>query len=296
MNATPQDQGWLEISVEIDPVTHEALSAFLFDLGCEGIVSESFHDPTLRAYLDNRRDKGEIRDKLDLFLTNLKEIFPGANSFKLRIQEIEEKDWEIDWRSFFRPDRVTRRLMVIPAWEPVPSSPEIRVMRIDPGPAFGTGHHATTRMCLKAMEKACFKDPWKMLDVGTGSGILAIYGVMLGAKRVAAIDIDPEALRWAGRNIELNGLKGEIELSSRPLTEWEETFSLVTANLTLGTILDLRPHFSRTLVPGGRLILSGLLREQAGEVEEGLPRYGFLKGEVRFQDEWACINAVKSGE
>jgi len=184
---------------------------------------------------------------------------------------------------------VTPNLMVIPEWEPIPAWLKCHIIKVDPGPAFGTGQHPTTRMCLISMEKPSFKDPWTMLDIGTGSGILAIYGVKLGAMRVVAIDIDPEAIVWAKRNIEMNSLPVEIELSSRPLAEWEENFSLVTANLILGIILDLSPHFTRILKPDGRLILSGILREQISEVEERLHEYRLYMEDAIFQEEWACL-------
>jgi len=286
---TPEHPGWLEISIDVDPVAHEALSAFLFDMGCEGVVSEDFKDYSLKAYLLFQKDLEDIRSKIELFLHDLGDIFPEARSYKVKIHTIKDQDWDSVWRSFFHSDRVTQNLMVIPDWEPIPALLKCHFIKIDPGPAFGTGQHPTTRMCLLSMEKPCFKGPWTMFDIGTGSGILAIYGVKLGADRVAAIDIDPEAVRWAKRNIELNGLILEIELSSKPLAKWEEKFSLVTANLILGTILDLSPYFPRVLAPDGRLILSGILRDQVKEVEARLLEYGLYIEDVIFQEEWACM-------
>ena len=116
--------------------------------------------------------------------------------------------------------------MIVPAWEPMPDAVDGHVIRIDPGPAFGTGQHATTRMCLEAMEKIHFPKTWTMLDVGTGSGILATYGAQLGASKILAIDIDPEALRWAERNIQINDLSEFIDLSNTPLEQVKGTFSV----------------------------------------------------------------------
>jgi ribosomal protein L11 methyltransferase len=286
---TPEHPGWLEISIDVNPVAHEALSAFLFDMGCEGVVSEDFKNYTLKSYLLFQEDIEDIRNKIELFLQDLGEIFPETRPSIVKILTIKDQDWDIIWRRFFRADQVTQNLMVIPDWEPVPAALKCHFIKIDPGPAFGTGQHPTTRMCLLSMEKSCFKGPWTMLDIGTGSGILAIYGIKLGAGRVAAIDIDPEAIRWAKRNIELNGLLFEIELSSKPLSDWEEKFSLVTANLILGTILDLSPYFRTVLVPDGQLILSGILRDQVKEVEARIIDFGLYIEDVIFQEEWACI-------
>lgn len=284
---------WLEISINIHPVAYEAVSAFLFDCGCKGVITEAFQDRTIKAYLPFHEDLEMIKNRIDPFLQHLKKIFPEIRSPRLSVKKIEDQDWGDSWKKFFRPQRVTQGLMVFPAWEPVPSSIDYQAIRIDPGPAFGTGQHPTTRMCLEAMEKVHFPGTWTMLDVGTGSGILAIYGAMLGANRVVAIDIDPEAINWAEKNIKLNDLSGEIELSSRPIKNQRDSFSLLVANLILGTILDILPDFSRILVPGGWLILSGILKEQVKEVEESLEEYGFHNDRILYQEEWACLVAKK---
>ena len=291
MNSIPEHPGWLEITVNIDPVAHEALGSFLFDLGCEGIVSESFNDHTIKAYLLFSKDLEEIRTSMDLFLDNLKEIFPETAFCDLKINRIENQDWDVCWRSFFKPDQATQNLMIIPAWEVVPASLTCHVIKIDPGPAFGTGQHPSTRMCLKAMEKIRFPGSWNMLDIGTGSGILSIYGAKLGARRITATDIDLEALRWAKRNIDLNELPIEIELSSKAVNDLEEKFSLITANLILGTILDLNLQFRRLLAPKGRLIISGILREQSMKVENSLNENGLVVHQALFQEEWECLIA-----
>jgi ribosomal protein L11 methyltransferase len=287
--STPQHPGWLEISIDIHPVAHEALSAFLFDLGCEGIVSEDLRNRTLKAYWPRRTDQEELRMRIKAFLLDLGDIFPELGPFKLRFRHLKDQDWSRNWRRFFHPDRVTPNLLILPAWEPVPRDVEGRVVRIDPGLAFGTGQHPTTRMCLETMERLPLPRSWSMLDVGTGSGILAIYGARLGAHRIAAIDNDPEALRWAERNIALNDLSGSIALSSMPLEGWRDKFSLVAANLILGTIIELMPFFPPVLEARGWLILSGLLSEQVDRVVPLLAEQGLVKDRVLYQGEWACV-------
>jgi len=285
--------GWLEISIHIHPIAHEALSAFLFDLGCEGIVSGDYPDHNLKAFLLFREDSLDIRNQIRVFLKNLKEIFQEIPSPKLVVDRIENQDWSHNWRRFFRPEPITQKLTVLPAWESVSHIMSEHVIRIDPGPAFGTGQHPTTRMCLRAMEKIPVPGSWNMLDVGTGSGILAIYGAKLGAKRAVAIDIDPEAIRWAQRNIQLNEMAGTIVLSCNSLQKIQGRFSILTANLILGEILNLFSQFGRVLEPGGWLILSGILKEQVKEVEERFTQYGFFEQEVLFQQEWSCLIARK---
>lgn len=291
--STPDEPGWLEISIRIAPIAHEALSAFLFDLGCEGVIEDDAHDHALKAYLPFRKGIEDISNRINAFLEHLQKIFRDISPPDLRLGKIEDQDWSRNWRRFFRPDRITQRLMVLPAWESCSQDFEGHVIRIDPGPAFGTGQHPTTRMCLEAMERVPLWGPWSMLDVGTGSGILAIYGAMLGASKIMALDIDPEALRWAGRNIQLNNLSDAIDLSLTPLEDLQERFSMVTANLILDVILELFPHFARVLQPCGWLILSGILIDQVQNVEKKLPEYALNKKRVLYQEEWACFIARK---
>jgi ribosomal protein L11 methyltransferase len=291
--SNPKQPRWLEISIEIDPVAHDALSAFLFDLGCEGIAVEDAPNQVFNAYFPLKKNWQGIQNKIDRFLQELADIFPQVHSPKLILSKIEDQDWNRQWREFFHPDRVTKRLTVLPAWESIPKHVEGHVIRIEPGLAFGTGQHPTSRMCLEAMEEVSLPGSWTMLDVGTGSGILAIYGAMLGASRIMALDVDPEAIRSAEGNIRLNRIAGAIELSSTPLEKLKGRFSLLTANLTLGVILQLLPHFAHLVEPGGWLILSGLLTDQAVDVQDYLPPHGFSEYKTLHQSEWVCIIAKK---
>jgi ribosomal protein L11 methyltransferase len=285
---------WLEITVDADPLVHEALSEFLFTLGCQGIAAESSHPAALKAYFPSEKLE-EIRSRLDLFLKKLEEIFPEARAPKLSISKIENQDWGLAWRRFFRTEQITPGLVIVPAWEKAPLIKDARVIRMDPGPAFGTGQHATTRMCLEMMETFPRAQPWSMMDVGTGSGILAIYGAILGAGRILALDTDPEALRWAKRNIDLNQLPVPIHVSDTPVEEVKDSFHLLAANLILHVIQELVPHFSRLLEPRGWLILSGLLKDQVEGVWARLKERGLEPERVLYREEWACILAVKKG-
>jgi ribosomal protein L11 methyltransferase len=288
----PQDPvgtKWIEISATLNPFGHEALGAFLFDLGCEGIVTQSPQDDGLKAYLPFREDLEGIRTRIDQFLQELSRIMPEIGVPRFSLGTIEDQDWNRNWRRFFRPEKVTRQLLIVPAWESVPDSRDTHVIRMDPGPAFGTGQHPTTRMCLQAMEDLIVGGRWTLLDVGTGSGILSLYGVILRAGRVVALDIDPEAIRWAKRNANLNALAGKITFTTTPLEKIQGPFSVVTANIVMSTILDLLPHLARVLERKGWLILSGLLRNQVPFLEKVLKTRGLMRGMVLEEDEWACL-------
>jgi ribosomal protein L11 methyltransferase len=287
---TPSEtRHWVEITIDVHPIAHESVGAFLFELGCSGVVTQNFQNHSLKAYLPAERDPEDLRRRIDLFLEALKNIFSEIGSPKVAVNQLRDQDWSQTWRQFFRPEQVTRQLMILPAWELIPPSQGGHLIRVDPGPAFGTGQHPTTRMCLEAMEKVGKPQPWSMADVGTGSGILSIYAAKLGAAEIIGFDIDADAIRWAERNIDLNGLSGRISLTLQPIQRVERSFFLVAANLTLGTILELFPHLSRLTEPGGYLVLSGLLRDQASRASAQLDKHGLREENVFHRDEWTCV-------
>ena len=290
-SAPTEHPGWIEVSIEVHPVAQEAVSAFLFDLGCQGVVLGEKGTPSVKAYLPMTERLEELRGRTEAFLRRLREIFPEAGQSSLQFSKIQEEDWSLTWRRHFHVERISERLTVVPVWEPAPAAPGGMTIRMDPGPAFGTGAHPTTRMCLQGMENLHPPGAWTMLDVGTGSGILAIYAAKLGAGEILAIDTDPEALRWAQRNIELNHCSEFIDLSSKRAGELSGAFSLLVANLTRDALLELLPDFRRLLEKNGAMILSGLLKEQSQEVMKPIRLLGFKEIRVVTQAEWACITA-----
>ena len=289
----PKPFSWTEISLQIDPLAREALYAFLDDAGCAGLVVTGERDDVIRFYLPAGQNEKEFKRQFDRFWQRIGAIFPNLPSPAISIDQIENQDWAINWRRFFKPDRITPNLFVFPAWEPIPKDLKSHVIRMDPGPAFGTGQHATTRLCLQMMEMIPSLSSQSMLDIGTGSGILSIYGARLNLQRVVALDTDPEALLWAERNIELNGLGGKIEMSAKLVEELEERFGLIVANLTRDTILELLPHINHLLERNGYLILSGILKDQKDDIEAGLNAYSLKKDLVSYRAEWICLQARK---
>jgi ribosomal protein L11 methyltransferase len=277
---------WAEISILLPATAHEAMSGFLFDLGCEGLVTEG---DRLKGYLPVPQELEPVRQRVLLFVEEMREIFPEIGPPDVLLLPIENSDWSENWRRFFHPEIVTPRLCVAPPWETPPQDWKGELILMDPGPAFGTGQHATTRMCLRALERAGLSPRRSLLDVGTGSGILAIYGAKLGAGRILAVDTDPEALRWAERNIRINGLSGRVELTGRAVETLEERFSVIAANLTVDVILDLIPSLLRLMESGGTLILSGLLREQVERTRSRLRQEGLPMGKTYYRGEWASV-------
>jgi ribosomal protein L11 methyltransferase len=174
--------------------------------------------------------------------------------------------WAAIWKKRFKPLEIGRRLIIVPPWQPAAPADRISII-IDPGQGFGTGHHATTHCTLIAVETECGRRTFdNALDVGTGSGILAMAMARLGVKRIVALDNDSIALDNARHNAELNGLTGAIRFSRAPLRLVRRRFPLITANILASTLIAMAPELKRLLAPGGRLILSGILNREARDV------------------------------
>jgi len=190
-----------------------------------------------------------------------------------RASTIVDPGWATLWMKRFKPIRIGRRFLIVPPWssERVSARSNRIVLIVKPARAFGTGHHATTAGVLRALERLFAERRFQSaLDVGTGSGILAIAMKRLGAQTVSAIDSDPEALENARENAKLNQLGAELEFSSAPLNALRRRYDLIAANILAPTLIEMAPTLTRLLRRDGRLILSGILAREAGEV---LPSY-----------------------
>ena len=203
------------------------------------------------------------------------------------LAEVPDEDWGETWKKGLRAFSVGR-VFVRPSWvegEPPPGSAEVV---LDPGMAFGTGSHPTTALCLSAVADALLGRPGaSVLDVGTGSGLLAIAARKLGAGRVAAIDHDPAAVEVARGNAARNRV--DVEVSGRPIEEVRGPFDLVVANILANTLVDLAPALARQVAPGGRLLLAGLLAGQAEEVRRAALAAGLRAEGERRDGEWVLL-------
>lgn len=202
-----------------------------------------------------------------------------------------EPGWRDGWRAWFKASRVTERVVIRPSWEPWIPAPEDRVLDLDPGTAFGTGGHATTRLCLAEADRLIGRgDPVeRVLDVGTGSGILAIACARLGAHEVIAIDNDPEAVLVARENAARNAVDDLVRVSEAPLGSIGGTFQLILANILAPTLLQLREALVARLAPGGRIVLSGVLAEEGPAVRAGFEGAGLVFDRGGAEGEWVAL-------
>lgn len=199
--------------------------------------------------------------------------------------------WRDGWKAWFKASRVTERIVIRPSWEPWVAAPEDRVLDLDPGTAFGTGGHATTRLCLAEVDRLVGRGTPvpRVLDVGTGSGVLAIAAARLGAYEVVAVDNDPEAVLVASENAARNAVDDLVRVSQTSLELIDGAFSLVLANILAPTLLLLRDALVARLAPEGHLVLSGVLVDEGPEVQAGFEEAGLVLEHADTEGEWIAL-------
>jgi ribosomal protein L11 methyltransferase len=316
MPAAPNKQknekdGWLKIELSAPEALIDALTDFLTDSGAQGVYQESPgpRDPDdpptapsrepLQAFLPCDDQKERRVAALQTYLDSLAELFPEMEKPRLRTEVVRDPGWGEAWKQFFKPLRVGRNIVIKPTWEPyVPAGADI-VVEIDPGMAFGTGHHASTRMCLEAIETLLSEDRAsagrQVLDVGTGTGILGIAAARLGAAKVLCIDNDEQAVEIARENVLINGVGNRVALAALDIAALTSPFPLVTANLSAKILLKLHPHLSRLVCPQGYLILAGIIEPNRRDIEECFLRAPFSLHRLNTDKEWLCYVLKKEG-
>jgi ribosomal protein L11 methyltransferase len=286
-SAIDNPQWWL-VTVVLVRDAEEIASALLFDQGSTGIVTLEEHAGTVKlgAYFDRPMNSDDIRRSVEAGFNIAGR--PEA-LISISISVVPDQDWMQKWKEGFEAVEIGNRLIVAPSWK-LPANSEGRtVVQIDPGMAFGTGTHETTRLCLEAIER--YWHGGSLLDVGTGTGILAIAAALLApASRVVALDIDPQAVEVARENLAINGVSSAIDLrAGQPDNFATDKFELVVANLTAEVIIDLLDSLDRCLASGGKMILSGILKELSLDVERAMIARGIRVTEQREAGEWCAL-------
>ena len=253
---------WTAVVVTTSDDLAEAVGSMLTDLGAPGLVIEDVSDGTrITAHF-----LGDVPlDAIERFCSELPEHFPGSARPRIRVEALPDADWAENWKLHFPPLAIGERLYVHPPWiEEIPGG-RVAVV-IDPGMAFGTGHHASTLGCLLLLDRAMIAvSATRVLDIGTGSGILAIAAAKLGAREVWAVDTDPEACRVARANADANRVAARIQICPS-LEAVSGVFDIVLANLFAQQLVELAREISNRVRPGGFAIGSGILAEEADTV------------------------------
>ena len=298
---------WVEVSVESPPEYVEPLTEVFHRYGHGGVALEelggfnpdegesppSGQRVTIRTYIPSDSTLEDRRNRIDLAVRLISHLSPVS---PLRSRVIEESDWETSWKKHFHPLHIGNRMVVAPTWGDYPPGDSELVVQLDPGMAFGTGHHPTTRMCLEMLEEMVSPSAG-VLDVGCGSGILSIAACMLGATSVLALDVDPTSVSVASSNVTVNGAKAIVRVGQGTLPRPEVTpgsYDVVVANISAKVVSELAQELVAAAVRGGVIIASGVLEDKRDEVSRRLASFGADTESVRVDGDWVALVARKS--
>lgn len=274
-------------------VTSSKKSDGMWDMIDEEVLAHMSEDVLVKAYFKNDASVKETLMLVGEKLADIRRIDMGFDigSLTLEHQSVDEQDWAENWKKYYKPFRAGERLVIKPSWEPYEAQADDLVLELDPGMAFGTGTHETTYMCMEQLEK--YVTPGcKAIDVGCGSGILALAAAKLGAKDVLAIDLDELAVKVAIENTEKNGLSGCVRVVHGDLLEKsEEQADVIVANIIADVICFLCGPAKKHLLPGGTFICSGIIREREEDVQRALAAAGYTVCNRLAKGEWVCLAA-----
>lgn len=288
-------------SIEIEdhiPITEEEKKAMFIDILPE--LPPDDKKAVISFYLGPEEDTYKVILEVKKGLAQL-ENFVNIGEGTIQISETEDKDWINNWKQFFKPFRVDDSIVIKPTWEELKEcSKEDLVIEIDPGTAFGTGSHETTRLCIQALKKYVDSST-RLLDVGCGSGILSIIGLKLGAEKAVGTDIDSAAIIASRENAEVNKISeeqfeiynGNIITDSSFQEQVGYDYSIVTANILADIIIPLSGEIGKHLKKGGLFITSGIINTKSEEVKKAISDSGFEIIEISTMGDWVSVTARK---
>ncbi len=310
------DQDWFEVTVLTSSEATEAVAGFLYNCDVEGVSIEDvadvefkkknlgfadFINESVLTIEEGAMVKGYFKDSENFMntLNYIKESVDKLGEFGfdkgegiVTYHKVNEDDWANNWKQYYKPTKVGEHIVVKPTWEDYEEKPGEVVVELDPGMAFGTGTHETTRMCIKALEKKVEKDT-TVFDIGTGSGILSIAAAKLGAKHVVGVDLDPVAVESAKKNLEFNKVNNIQILYGDLMEVVEGKANIVVANILADIIMFLSEGVRAFIEDEGYFIASGILNTQRDKVTDKLKALDFKIEEVMEDGEWICIIAKK---
>ncbi len=301
MNGLATKNKWLKITIKTDPLLVESISDFLvgvLEAGVESGARDEILYGTVNAYMQKANlPQDEVENILRQVATYLSELAGIFNVQEpiLSSTMIDEEDWGKSWKEHFKPFAIVPGLVIAPTWEEYrPAAGEV-VIVMDPGMAFGTGHHATTSLSVNFIRQTLLKSAGqRLLDVGTGTGILGMAALLFGAGDVLGIDNDPEAVIAAEQNVRRNALQDRMQVSLAPLSSLQEPFTIVVANIVHDVLVGMADDLARLTADGGTLILAGILAgEQTGNIIEVFTARGFCLSDEKSAQEWTALRFIK---
>jgi ribosomal protein L11 methyltransferase len=303
---------WAEIACHVPESLVDPLADFLIDLTGTGVSVDNrtvdtfspddiaeLPTKTVKAYVTAECDLEQVLARISSFLTAAGGATADYTFQPPTVTIIQEEDWANTWKAHFKPTRIGRRLVIKPSWEEYAATADDLILELDPGMAFGTGTHGTTRLCLEALERIMCREgiygdappPERsaVLDVGCGSGVLSIAAAKLGSRQVEAVDIDPIAVQVTKENASRNGIGLALTASTTPLGDLASSFAIVLANILAEELVRLAHPLVERVVSHGHLILSGILREREAFVIEGFAPLPVTLVETTHADDWSCL-------
>jgi ribosomal protein L11 methyltransferase len=295
---------WIELTVDVPPEYAEPMSEIFHRYGHGGVAieQEAGYNPdegesppvpdfvTIKTYLPVDNTTERRRNQIDIgvrLVAHLATISP------LKEKYVEEEDWQNAWKEHFHPLRIGRHLVICPTWRTVETSESDILIHLDPGMAFGTGHHPTTRTCMEILERDT-KPGDRILDVGCGSGILSVVAVKVGATSALGLEIDPVAARAGEENVRINGIEDKVQIVQgtlpSPLAE-ARSFDIVAANISAKVVTDLAQHLIDSVAIGGKLIAGGIIEPHVKDVTKALNAVGASIDETFIDGDWVTLLA-----
>ncbi|WP_373205755.1 50S ribosomal protein L11 methyltransferase [Clostridium tertium] len=306
---------WIEVRVITKSEALEPVSGIFYGLDCKGVAIEDPNDilereqgpltwdfadinvlehkgkvAVVKAYFSEEDNIDEILKYINEKMNELKELGIDTGVAKVESEKMFEEDWANNWKKYYKPTKVGEKIVVKPIWEEYDSQGEELVVELDPGMAFGTGTHETTRMCIQSLEKYVKEDS-TVFDVGCGSGILAIAAAKLGSKMAVGVDLDPVAVESAKENVGYNNLENIQILYGNLVEVIDGKADIVVANIIAEVICILTEDVKRVLKDNGYFITSGIIHDRVDMVTKKLEETGFEVIEINKDGEWNCIVA-----
>jgi ribosomal protein L11 methyltransferase len=288
---------WLVVELNVPKELGEAVSNFLIEQGATGIeeLEGDVEWQRLRTYFEQDGKEKAVLHSLHRYLKSLKEINPEIPRPHVKTTTLPEQDWGENWKRFFKPLQVTSKFVVKPPWSRIRSKRGQIPIDITPGMAFGTGTHATTILCIQALEQRLKKRGLSVLDVGTGSGILSIIAAKLGAQEVWGIDIDGVAVENARENVGKNHVSDIVRIRKGSISALHRKCDVIVANIDLKSLVRMRKPLLSRLNNRGSLILSGILEEDKERIRRHYLETGLLRCIKETQEgEWVCLTFKKN--
>lgn len=287
---------WTRLYVRCSLQAQEAVSNLLLENGAGGIQIDdapTTQQIVLATYFDNDEVTAPLIEKLTSALERLKEYGLDPGTYQIGTENLDDSQWSNEWKKYYHAQRISRYLAIAPSWESIQDfDDQTKVIRLDPGKSFGTGTHPTTILALHALE-ASVHGQKKMIDVGTGSGVLSIAAKYLGVEQVDAYDVDDESIKAAQENFNLNPLAKDITLKKNSLLDGVTgQVELIVANILAEIIVPLIPQAAAHLQDQGTLILSGIIADKLPLIEETLQDNGFVVKESLKMKDWYGVIAV----